>query len=89
MEIEPVDRQVTRDKTRSLPLLQIAGGICLVAGGVLILAPGPSIADDGCSRYKWVKSAIRMMNGIGTPRKRSKMDRIARLRDWNQRTSHS
>jgi hypothetical protein len=32
------------------------------------------------SLYKWwLKSAIKMMNGMGTPRNKSKMDRMARL----------
>jgi len=29
--------QITRDKTQSLPLPPIAGGICLIAGVVLLL----------------------------------------------------
>ena len=32
--------QVTHDKTQSLPLPPIAGGICLIAGVVLLVAAG-------------------------------------------------
>jgi hypothetical protein len=32
--------QVTQDKTQSLPLPPIAGGICLIAGVVLLVAAG-------------------------------------------------
>lgn len=32
--------QVTQDKTRSLPLPPIAGGVCLVAGVLLLIAGG-------------------------------------------------
>ena len=32
--------QVTHDKTQSLPLPPIAGGVCLVAGVVLLVAGG-------------------------------------------------
>ena len=32
--------QVTRDKTQSLPLPPIAGGVCLIAGVVLLVAAG-------------------------------------------------
>ena len=32
--------QVTQDKTRSLPLPPIAGGICLVAGVLLLVSAG-------------------------------------------------
>ena len=32
--------QVTHDKTQSLPLPPIAGGICLIAGVVLVVAGG-------------------------------------------------
>ena len=32
--------QVTHDKTRSLPLPPIAGGVCLIAGVVLLVAAG-------------------------------------------------
>ena len=32
--------QVTHDKTQSLPLSPIAGGICLIVGVVLLVAPG-------------------------------------------------
>ena len=32
--------QVTHDKTRSLPLPPIAGGVCLIAGVVLLVAGG-------------------------------------------------
>ena len=32
--------QVTHDKTRSLPLSPIAGGVCLIAGVVLLVAGG-------------------------------------------------
>jgi len=32
--------QVTHDKTQSLPLSPIAGGICLIAGVVLLVAAG-------------------------------------------------
>jgi hypothetical protein len=32
--------QVTRDKTQSLPLPPIAGGVCLIAGVVLLIAGG-------------------------------------------------
>ena len=32
--------QVTHDKTQSLPLPPIAGGVCLIAGVVLLVAAG-------------------------------------------------
>ena len=32
--------QVTHDKTRSLPLPPIAGGVCLIAGVLLLVAGG-------------------------------------------------
>jgi len=32
--------QVTHDKTQSLPLSPIAGGVCLIVGVVLLVAPG-------------------------------------------------
>jgi hypothetical protein len=32
--------QVTHDKTQSLPLPPIAGGVCLIAGVVLVVAAG-------------------------------------------------
>jgi uncharacterized membrane protein YidH (DUF202 family) len=32
--------QVTHDKTQSLPLPPIAGGVCLIAGAVLLVAGG-------------------------------------------------
>jgi uncharacterized membrane protein YidH (DUF202 family) len=32
--------QVTHDKTQSLPLPPIAGGVCLIAGVVLLVAGG-------------------------------------------------
>jgi len=32
--------QVTHDKTQSLPLPPIAGGVCLIVGVVLLVAPG-------------------------------------------------
>lgn len=32
--------QVTHDKTRSLPLPPIAGGVCLIAGVVLLVSGG-------------------------------------------------
>jgi uncharacterized membrane protein YidH (DUF202 family) len=32
--------QVTHDKTQSLPLSPIAGGVCLIAGVVLLVAAG-------------------------------------------------
>jgi hypothetical protein len=32
--------QVTQDKTQSLPLPPIAGGVCLVAGVLLLIAGG-------------------------------------------------
>ena len=32
--------QVTHDKTRSLPLPPIAGGVCLIAGVVLLVSAG-------------------------------------------------
>lgn len=32
--------QVTQDKTRSLPLPPIAGGICLVAGVIVLVSSG-------------------------------------------------
>jgi len=32
--------QITRDKTRSLPLPPIAGGLCLIAGAALLVVGG-------------------------------------------------
>lgn len=32
--------QVTQDKTRSLPVTPIAGGVCLVAGVLLLISGG-------------------------------------------------
>ena len=38
--VDMVPLQVTHDKTQSLPLPPIAGGVCLVAGVVLLVAGG-------------------------------------------------
>lgn len=38
VDVGPI--QVTRDKTQSLPLPPIAGGVCLVAGVILLIAGG-------------------------------------------------
>jgi hypothetical protein len=36
--------QVTQDKTRSLPLPPIAGGVCVILGVVLLVVPGRQTA---------------------------------------------
>ncbi|HTK77751.1 MAG TPA: DUF3185 domain-containing protein [Gemmataceae bacterium] len=38
VDLGPVE--VTQNKTKSLPLPPIAGGICLVAGVILLVGPG-------------------------------------------------